>query len=487
MASSPIIPWPVEPEDALPLALWDAAAIAAAVGGVASGDFQVSGVEIDSRDVIAGDLFFALKGEATDGHRFLDGAFARGAAAAVVDRPIDRPHVLVKDTSRALELLGKASRDRALGKIIGVTGSVGKTGVKEALFAALDRSSRGLAHRSVKSYNNHVGVPLSLSRMPARSKFGIFEMGMNHAGEIAALTAQVRPHVAVITTIAPAHIENLGSEEAIAEAKAEIFGGLEPGGVAIIPADSPHFARLKEAAQRHAGAVVSFGRAAHADVRLLDAVTAPGGGSLVTAEMRDPVRGDRRLCYTIDALGEHWVTNSLAVMAAVRAVGGDLGAAGLALAEMEGLAGRGARVEIPAKGGKALLIDESYNANPASMRATLAQLGQTRAARRIVVLGAMKELGDFAPGLHAALAEPIAAAGVDYAVLVGDEMQALADELGKSGAATLGKAIPFAHCRTPAEAQAALAEFGVENGDAILVKGSNSVGLGSLVAVLTGK
>jgi len=487
MASSPIIPWPVEPEDALPLALWDAAAIAAAVGGVASGDFQVSGVEIDSRDVIAGDLFFALKGEATDGHRFLDGAFARGAAAAGVDRPIDRPHVLVKDTSRALELLGKASRDRALGKIIGVTGSVGKTGVKEALFAALDRSSRGLAHRSVKSYNNHVGVPLSLSRMPARSKFGIFEMGMNHAGEIAALTAQVRPHVAVITTIAPAHIENLGSEEAIAEAKAEIFGGLEPGGVAIIPADSPHFARLKEAAQRHAGAVVSFGRAAHADVRLLDAVTAPGGGSLVTAEMRDPVRGDRRLCYTIAAPGEHWGTNSLAVMAAVRAVGGDLGAAGLALAEMEGLAGRGARVEIPAKGGKALLIDESYNANPASMRATLAQLGQTRAARRIVVLGAMKELGDFAPGLHAALAEPIAAAGVDYAVLVGDEMQALADELGKSGAATLGKAIPFAHCRTPAEAQAALAEFGVENGDAILVKGSNSVGLGSLVAVLTGK
>lgn len=487
MASSPIIQWPVEPEDALPLALWDAAAVAAAVGGVASGDFQASGVEIDSRDVIPGDLFFALKGEATDGHRFLDGAFAKGAAAAVVDRPIDRPHVLVEDTSRALELLGKASRNRMLGKVIGVTGSVGKTGVKEALFAALDRSSRGLAHRSVKSYNNHVGVPLSLARMPAQSRFGIFEMGMNHAGEIAALTAQVRPHVAVITTIAPAHIENLGSEEAIAEAKAEIFGGLERangdlGGVAIIPADSPHFARLKEAAQRHAGAVVSFGRAAHADVRLLDAVTAPGGGSLVTADL-----GDRRLCYTIAAPGEHWVTNSLAVMAAVRAVGGDLGAAGLALAEMAGLAGRGARVEIPAKGGKALLIDESYNANPASMRATLAQLGQTRAARRIAVLGAMKELGDFAPGLHAALVEPIAAAGVDYAVLVGDEMQALADELGKSSAATLGKAIPFAHCRTPAEAQATLAEFGVENGDAILVKGSNSVGLGSLVAALTGK
>jgi UDP-N-acetylmuramoyl-tripeptide--D-alanyl-D-alanine ligase len=488
MASSPIVQWPVEPADAMPLALWDSSRLAAALGGVASADFQVSGVEIDSRDVIAGDLFFALKGEATDGHRFLDGAFAKGAAAAVVDRPIDRPHVLVQDTSSALELLGKAARDRVLGKVVGVTGSVGKTGVKEALFAALDRSSRGLAHRSVKSYNNHVGVPLSLARMPAQSRYGLFEMGMNHAGEIAALTAQVRPHVAIITTIAPAHIENLGSEEAIAQAKAEIFGGLEPGGVAIIPADSPHFARLKEAAQRHAGAVVSFGRAAHADVRLLDAVAAPGGGSLVTAEIRDAGRGDRRLCYTVALPGEHWVTNSLAVMAAVRAVGGDLGAAGLALAEMAGLAGRGARVEIPTKdGGKALLIDESYNANPASMRATLAQLGQTRAARRIAVLGAMKELGDFAPGLHAALAEPIAAAGVDYTILVGDEMQALADELGKSGGGALGKAVPFAHCRTPAEAQDALGEFGVESGDAILVKGSNSVGLGALVAALAGK
>lgn len=488
MASSPIIAWPAEPEDDLPLALWDAASIAAATGGVASGDFEVSGVEIDSRDVIPGDLFFALKGETMDGHRFVEAAFAKGAAAAVVDRPIEGPHVLVEDTSRALELLAKAARNRVLGKIVGVTGSVGKTSVKEALFAALDRSSSGGAHRSVKSYNNHVGVPLSLSRMPARSRYGVFEMGMNHAGEIAALTVQVRPQVAVVTTIAPAHIENLGSEEAIADAKAEIFGGLEPGGVAIIPADSPHFARLKEAAQRHAGAVVSFGRAAHADVRLLDAVAAPGGGSLVTAEMRDPVGGDRRLCYTIAAPGEHWVTNSLAVMAAVRAIGGDLGAAGLALAEMEGLAGRGARIEIAAaNGGKALLIDESYNANPASMRATLAQLGQTRAARRIAVLGAMKELGDFGPGLHAALAEPIVAAGVDYAVLVGDEMTALADELGKQTGGTLGKAVRFAHCRTPAEAQVALADFGVENGDAILVKGSNSVGLGSLVAALTGK
>lgn len=477
-----ILEWPADPEDALPLALWNARSIAQATGGAASGDFQVSGVEIDSRDVRDGDLFFALKGEATDGHRFIDGAFAKGAAACVVDRPIDGPHILVPDTTAALERLGAASRARSNAKIIGVTGSVGKTGVKEAIFSALDRSSRGAAHRSVKSYNNHVGVPLSLGRMPACSKFGIFEMGMNHAGEIAALTRQVRPHVAVITTIAPAHIEMLGSEEAIADAKAEIFQGLEPDGVAIIPADSPHYARLRDKAERHAGAVVSFGRAKHSDVRLLDAVSAANGGSLITADM-----GDRRLCFSISAPGEHWVTNSLAVIAAVRAVGGDLGAAGLALAEMEGLAGRGARQTVAAGDGTALLIDESYNANPASMRATLAQLGRTEGRRRIAVLGAMKELGSHAPGYHAALATPLAEAGVDFAILVGDEMTALAEELGKSGALALGKQVRFAHCRNAAEAQQALADFGLESGDAILVKGSNSVGLGKLVAALAGK
>ena len=477
-----ILEWPADTQDELALALWTAKTIATATGGKASADFQVAGVEIDSRDVVPGDLFFALKGESMDGHRFVEAAFAKGAVAAVVDRPIDGPHVLVEDTSQALEFLARASRDRTRARVIGVTGSVGKTGVKEALFAALERSSRGQAHRSVKSYNNHVGVPLSLARMPSRSRFGVFEMGMNHAGEIAALTVQVRPHVAVITTIAPAHIENLGSEQAIAEAKAEIFGGLEPDGVAIIPADSPHYARLKEAAQRRKVAVVSFGRAAHADVRLLDAVPAPGGGSLVTA-----ILGDRRLCYTISAPGEHWVTNSLAVMAAVRAVGGDLGAAGLALAEMEGLKGRGARFEIDASTGKgsAVLIDESYNANPASMRATLQQLGATPARKRIAVLGAMKELGPHGPAFHAQLVEPLVAAKVDYVVLVGDEMLALAEELGKSGAEALGRPLRFAHCNTVDAALTALRAHGWESGDAILVKGSNSVGLGALVASLT--
>ena len=482
-ALSPIIAWPEQVEDDLGLALWGAVEIARAVKGVAIGEFQVSGVEIDSRDVAPGDLFFALKGESMDGHRFVPMAFAKGAAAVVVDRPVDGPHILVDDTSTALEFLAKAARNRTSARIVGVTGSVGKTGVKEAIFAALERSSRGNAHRSVKSYNNHVGVPLSLTRMLARAKFGVFEMGMNHAGELSALTAQVRPHVAVITTIAPAHIENLGSIEAIADAKAEVFEGLEPGGIAVIPADSPQFEQLKAAAEKHASTVVSFGRAGHADVRLLDAVPAPCGGSLVTADL-----GDRRICYTVAEPGEHWIANSLAVMAAVRAAGGDLGAAGLALAEMQGLKGRGARSTIGAKrgdgSGRALLIDESYNANPASMRATLAQLGVTPARRRIAILGAMKELGEHGPAFHAALIEPLMAANVDHTVLVGDEMQALTDELGKGDAATLGKRPSFAHCRTAAEALEALKQFGVEGGDAILVKGSNSVGLGAVVAAL---
>lgn len=474
--------WPKDPRDAVGLALWDAKSLAAAMDGQASCSFQASGVEIDSRDVRSGDVFFALKGEATDGHRFLDKAFANGAVAAVVDRPIERPHILVSDTNAALDRLADAARERSAATRIGVTGSVGKTGVKEAIFAALDRSSRGATHRSVRSYNNHVGVPLSLARMPARSQFGVFEMGMNHAGEIAGLTQQVRPHVAVITTIAPAHIENLGSIEAIADAKAEIFAGVAEGGCAVLPADSAQFEQLKSAAEARGIRVVSFGKASHADVRLLDAIPVANGGALVTADL-----GETRLCFSVSEPGEHWISNALAVMAAVQAAGGDLGSAGLALAEMGGLKGRGARHQISAVSGKALLIDESYNANPASMRATLRQLGQTPATRRIAVLGAMKELGDFAPRFHAQLAKPLAEANIDFAILVGEEMKALVSDLGKGAAGALAGGLSFAHCDGPAEAISALEEFGITSGDAILVKGSNSVGLGRVVAHFTAR
>ncbi len=469
--------WPTARRDRLQLALWSAQEIAEATGGVASGEFQCAGVEMDSRDVRPGDLFIALKGEEMDGHRFIDNAFAAGAAAAIVDRPIDWPHVLVEDTTAALHALAAAARVRADAKRIGVTGSVGKTGVKEAIFAALDRSSRGQAHRSVRSYNNHVGVPLSLARMGARAKYGVFEMGMNHAGEIAPLADHVRPDVAVITTIAPAHIENLGTMEAIADEKAEIFKGLKPGGAAIIPADSEHFERLRKHAEAAGAEVFSFGRADHARVRLLDAIPAANGGaSLVTAQI-----DDTRLCYSVAEPGEHWIANSLAVMATIYALGADLGAAGIALGEMGGLKGRGARHSILAAGGRATLIDESYNANPASMRATLAQLGQTPAHRRVAVLGAMRELGEFGPAFHEQLAEPLAQADVDFAVLVGEEMGPLVTRLGNAGGNILGKPIAFAHCAGPAEAIAALEEFGLVASDAILVKGSNAVGLGRLV------
>ncbi len=473
--------WPVTTRDTLPLALWSAAEIAAATGGIASQDFQASGVEMDSRDVKSGDVFMALKGEAMDGHRFIAQAFEKGAVAAIVDRPVDYPHVLVKDTTAALHALAHAARDRAVEAVrIGITGSVGKTGMKEAIFACLDRASRGAAHRSVRSYNNHVGVPLSLARMPARAKFGVFEMGMNHEGEIAPLSAHARPHVALITTIAPAHIENLGSLEAIADEKSRIFTGLVPGGVAIIPADSEWAGRMIGHAKACGAKVVTFGRAAEADVRLLDAIPAAGGGSLVTADL-----GDRRICYTIAEPGEHWIVNSLGVMAAVRAAGGDLAAAGLALAEMGGMKGRGARHTLNVAGGTALLIDESYNANPASMRATLKALAATPATRRIAVLGSMKELGDFSDAFHRQLAEPLAEAGVVHAILVGDEMRALAEELGKVANPALGKGLTFAHCEGPAEAIAMLGQFGLAAGDAVLVKGSNSVGLGRLVSHYT--
>jgi len=473
--------WPVTARDALPMALWTAAEIAAATGGAASHDFQASGVEMDSRDVKPGDVFVALKGEAMDGHRFIEAAFAKGAVAAIVDRPVDFPHVLVKDTTAALHALAHAARDRAVEAVrIAITGSVGKTGMKEAIFACLDRASRGAAHRSVRSYNNHVGVPLSLARMPARSRFGVFEMGMNHQGEIAPLAAHARPHVALITTIAPAHIENLGSLEAIADEKAQIFTGLVEGGVAIIPADSEWAERMIGHAKACGAKVVTFGRAATADVRLLDAIPSAGGGSLVTADL-----GDRRICYTIAEPGEHWIVNSLGVIAAVRAAGGDLASAGLALAEMGGLKGRGARHTLTVPGGTALLIDESYNANPASMRATLKALAATPATRRLAVLGSMKELGDFADAFHRQLAEPITEAGVTHAILVGPEMRALAEELGKGAGGSLGKGPSFAHCEGPAEATLLLEQFGLAHGDAVLVKGSNSVGLGRLVSHFT--
>ncbi len=447
--------------------LWSSAAIATATGGTASADFAVTGIAFDSREIGAGDLFVAMTGENDDGHRFVDGAFARGAAGAIVSRPVAHPHILVADTAAALNALGVASRARTAARVAGVTGSVGKTGTKEALAAALARTPDAKVHRSVKSYNNHTGVPLSLARMPADSDYGVFEMGMNHAGEIAALTAMVRPHVAVVTAIAPAHIEFFPTGlDGIADAKGEIFSGLQPGGTAIIPFDCPQRDRLIAHAQPYAARILTFGMSEGADVRAHQAV-ATSRGSLVTATLPDA-----ELCFTVGQHGAHWVSNALAVIAAISALGGDLGAAGLALAELEAMTGRGARYRL-ANG--AIVIDESYNANAASMTATLNVLAAESASRRIAVLGEMRELGDKSEELHAAIAAPLFASKADTVILVGKQMGALAD-------AIRGR-IEFHHVGDAASAHDILAPM-IAAGDVILIKGSNGVGLSALVAAL---
>jgi UDP-N-acetylmuramoyl-tripeptide--D-alanyl-D-alanine ligase len=443
--------------------LWTAAELVAATGGRLSAPFDAESVTFDSREVVGHDLFVALRGAHADGHQFVDQALKRGASGVVVDRLVAGPHLLVADTLVALEALGAAARARTGARILGVTGSVGKTGVKEALRLAFARTAPEATHASVKSYNNHTGVPLSLARMPADTRFGVFEMGMNHAGEIARLTRQVRPHVALITWVAAVHIENFASEEGIADAKAEIFEGLEPGGTAILPADNRHFARLRAAAEARAERLLAFGSRADADVRLVD-FTPDDGGSRLVAD----VAGEILECR-IGMPGRHWANNALAVLAAVHAAGGDIAAAGLALAGLSELAGRGARHTLALPGGTALLIDESYNANPTSMAAALAVLGSL-SGRRLAVLGAMKELGVHAPALHAGLAAPIAAAGIAELALVGPEMAALhlpnAVHLPDWGAA-----LDWVRAT-------------LKPGDVLMVKGSNSIGLGNLVAAL---
>jgi UDP-N-acetylmuramoyl-tripeptide--D-alanyl-D-alanine ligase len=453
-------------------ALWTSDEIAAATGGTANAPFEVTGVTFDSREVEPGVLFIAMPGTVHDGHKFVDAAFAAGAAAAIVSQPVDHPHILVDDTFEALQALGCASRERSKATIFGVTGSVGKTSTKEALYAAIERIAPGRAHRSVKSYNNHTGVPLSLARMPREAEYAVFEMGMNNKGEIAALTRQVRPHAAIVTAIAPAHIENLGSEQAIGDAKAEIFEGLEPEGIAIVPNDTPHRDRLVRAARRRAERIITFG-SGDADVHAIHAVSSEGGGSLISAALLE-----RELTFTISQPGEHWVSNALAVLAAIEAVDADVAIAALALADMGGLKGRGARHVIELAGGEAVLIDESYNANPASMAATLKSLGAERdAARRIAVLGPMRELGVHSEELHAGLAPAVLDAHVDELILIGEEMRPLAElVVGKISLDLVGSVD---------EAIVGLLAK-LHPGDAVLVKASNSVGLAKLVDRVAG-
>src|SRR3954471_22004487 len=371
--------------------LWTVEAMAQAMGAERTGALPdaVSGISIDTRSISSGEAFFAIKGDARDGHEFVPAALKAGAGLAVIaaqrraEFAKDAPLLIVRDVLDGLRDLARAARARLQAQVIGVTGSVGKTGTKEALRLALAPS--GGTPTSVASHNNHWGVPLSLARCSASARYAVFEMGMNHAGEIEPLTRLVRPYVAIITTVAPVHLEFFGSVEAIADAKAEIFSGIEPGGAAVINRDNPQFARLSRAA-KNAGVerVVSFGERAKADARLIKCSLHPDCSTVQARILGTEVT------YKLGAPGHHVVLNSLAVLAAVSLAGADLALAALALAEIKPPTGRGARSTLELRDGTALLIDESYNANPASMAAALALLGQAEVGprgRRIAVLG----------------------------------------------------------------------------------------------------
>ena len=435
------------------------------------------GVSIDTRTLVAGDLFVALKGDNNDGHDHVARAFEKGAAAALVDEAhaaalkAVEPLYIVHDTLRALENLGRAARARSGARVIAVTGSVGKTGVKEALKLVLSRA--GATHASAASYNNHWGVPLTLARMPAATRFGVFEIGMNHAGEITPLVGMVRPHVAVVTTIAPVHLEYFGSLDAIAEAKAEIFSGLEPGGTAIVNRDIAQYDLLLSRAKASPAVdVLSFGEHEGADARLLDYSPAPEG-SLVRATFRG-----RELTYRVAAAGKHMAANSLAVLLTASAAGADIEAMARALGEFEAPTGRGQQSRLPAGAGLFTLIDESYNANPASMRAALAILGAAdipARGRRIAVLGDMLELGAESARLHVELAEAIAANRIDIVFAAGPAMRALRDALP---AETRG-----AWADKSADIEDRVLDY-IAAGDVVMVKGSNGSRMGPLVAAI---
>jgi UDP-N-acetylmuramoyl-tripeptide--D-alanyl-D-alanine ligase len=415
-----------------------------------------------------GDLFVALKGPNQDGHRYVEQAFARGAAAALVSDGVEAPGPLLRvaDTQKALEALGRARRAESAARIVAVTGSVGKTSTKEALRHVLARQAK--THASAASFNNQWGVPLTLARMPLDAAYGVFEIGMNHAGEIAELAPQVRPHVAIVTAIEPVHLEFFSGLEAIADAKAEIFLGLEPGGVAIVNRDTPHFDRLKRAAGKAGAArVLGFGAHAGADVRLLNLALHPAC-SCLSAEI-----DGQAATYKVGAPGRHWAMNSLAVLAAVKALGADLGLAALALAGVSAPKGRGLRHRVALRGGGFELIDDSYNANPASMRAALDLLAATPVGprgRRIAALGDMLELGEASGRLHEELAGP-AAGRADLVFACGPEMARLY--------AALPQARRGAHAADSAALQPQLLAA-VRPGDAVMVKGS----LGSRMAPL---
>jgi len=463
-------------------ALWTIDDMAAAMRAQRHGALPAdsNGISIDSRHLNKGDAFFAIKGDNRDGHDFVAAALAAGAGLAVVAEErrgqfaADAPLLIVDDVLDALRDLARASRARTGAQVIAVTGSVGKTSTKEALWLAL--SADGETHASAASYNNHWGVPLSLARCPAGAKYAVYEIGMNHSGEITPLTKLVRPHIAIITAIEPVHLEFFGTLDKIADAKAEIFLGIEPGGVAVLNRDNAQYDVLARAAgSAGVSRIVTFGEHGPADARLIKSALKPEC-SCVHADILGV-----DVTYKLGAPGRHLVMNSLAVLAAVSLAGADLALAALALNRLQPATGRGTRVTLTVPGGTALLIDESYNANPASMRAALALLGQAQVAprgRRIAVLGDMLELGGQGVPLHRDLAQAVAGAAVDLVFCSGPLMRSLWDALpaGQRGA----------YAESAAELEPVVLEA-LRAGDVVMIKGSNGSKMGPIVRALERK
>lgn len=453
-------------------ALWTRDSAATATHGRALGpDWTATGLSIDSRKVAPGDIFVALPGERVDGHDYVAAALGAGATAALVSRVPsgldDAPLLVVDDVLEGLEDLARAARARSAARIVAVTGSVGKTGTKEMLAAAL--SAHGKTVATAGNLNNHIGAPLSLARLPTDCDFAVFELGMNHANEIRPLSRLVAPHAAIITNVEPVHIEFFESIDGIADAKAEILEGLQPGGVVVLNSDNASYERIRARARALGiDRIVTFGQDARCDVRAL-AIEPAADGTRVSATI-----AGMETDWTIGGIGEHWGFNSVGVVAVLHALKLDIASSLPRLRAVAALRGRGGQVRIAtADGGSALLIDESYNASPPAMRAALAVFADTPGARRILVLGDMRELGDIAPAAHVGLKDAVEAADPDEIHLCGDQMAHLRDALGADRVTTWA---------ATADALAGTVRAG--DGDVVLVKGSLAVGMKAIVSAL---
>lgn len=456
--------------------LWTSADAATATHGDVTQGFVATGVSINTRTLQPGDLFIALVGPNVDGHDYVATAFEKGAVGACVSHrpPVfdpDTPLLMVEDTMQALKDLGEFARLKFQGKMIAVTGSVGKTGTKEALNLVL--GDQGKATASLGSLNNQWGSPLSLSRMVDGANFGVMELGMNHPGELGPLSKTVRPHVCLVTTVQPAHTEFFDSTAQIAQAKAEIFQGAVPGWSAVLNGDIKEFAQLEAAAKaQDAAHILTFGENEKADFRLQSCELGSMGSDVVAMTPLGEIN------YHIASPGKHWVLNSLGVLAAVHAVGADVNKAAKSLSHLSPPEGRGQRFDIQIADGSFTLIDESYNASPAAIRAALdviAAFPLDANARRICVLGDMMELGDDTPKLHSDLAEPLISSGVDLAFLTGEAMQYLWDVLPKT--------MQGQHSKSSNEL-ARVVKDAIKPGDVVMVKGSAGSQMGRIVETL---